>query len=55
MGLYLGAEVCGLSGIAHGLFARGPVELINHFNSLANEELAKILAEKVKVFPNCKA
>ncbi|XP_076333357.1 ubiquinone biosynthesis protein COQ9, mitochondrial isoform X2 [Tachypleus tridentatus] len=38
--LAAGAEQLGLPGVAHGLFPKGGVELINHFYTSSNEELA---------------
>jgi len=41
-----GAEKVGLSGISHGLIGRGPIELVEFFNSSANNELADKLASQ---------
>ncbi|XP_052232393.1 ubiquinone biosynthesis protein COQ9, mitochondrial-like isoform X8 [Dreissena polymorpha] len=45
--LAAGAEVEGLPGVAHGLFPRGGVELIYHFYTDCNKQLAMQLAERV--------
>ena len=36
----VGAEKVGLPCISHGLIGRGPIELVEFFNSSANDELA---------------
>lgn len=39
-----GAEKVGMPGISHGLISRGPIELVEFFNSSANDDLADELA-----------
>ena len=38
-----GARSLGLPGVVHGLFPRGGVELVDHFESLCNQELVEFL------------
>jgi len=39
-----GAEKVGLPGISHSLIGRGPIELVEFFNTSANDELEDELA-----------
>lgn len=40
----LGAENVGMPGTVHGLFPRGPVELVEFFNALANKQLTQFMS-----------
>lgn len=44
-----GAESLGYSGMAHGMFPKGGVELVNHFYASCNTKLQVILEEKVNL------
>lgn len=44
-----GAESLGYSGMAHGMFPKGGVELVNHFYASCNTKLNVILEEKVNL------
>lgn len=44
--LVLGAQDAGLGGMAHGMIADGPAELVRFFMDSANRELASHLAER---------
>jgi len=39
-----GAEKVGMPGVSHGLIGRGPIELVEFFNSSSNDELSDELA-----------
>ncbi|XP_042868289.1 ubiquinone biosynthesis protein COQ9, mitochondrial-like [Penaeus japonicus] len=47
-----GAETLGYSGMAHGMFPKGGVELVNHFYTTCNNRLEELLAAKVKEIEN---
>ena len=44
--LCTGAEKVGMPGVSHGLIDRGPIELVEFFNTSANDELADEMAAK---------
>jgi len=45
----LGAENVGMPGTVHGLFTRGPVELVEFFNTSANEQLTQFMSTEESV------
>ncbi|XP_047468725.1 ubiquinone biosynthesis protein COQ9, mitochondrial-like isoform X2 [Penaeus chinensis] len=47
-----GAETLGYSGMAHGMFPKGGVELVNHFYATCNNKLEENLAAKAKEIEN---
>lgn len=47
-----GAETLGYSGMAHGMFPKGGVELVNHFYATCNNRLEEHLAAKAKEIEN---
>lgn len=47
-----GAETLGYSGMAHGMFPKGGVELVNHFYTTCNNKLEENLAAKAKEIEN---
>ena len=42
-----GAEIEGFPGVAHGLFPRGGIELVNHFYVSSNQSLVEGLKEEI--------
>lgn len=49
-----GAEACGLPTISHGLFQRGPIELINFFYESSNRRLLTAMELEAKSLPSDK-
>lgn len=46
--LHTGAESLGYSGMAHGMFSAGGVDLVNHFYQQCNNKLEDLLSAKAK-------
>jgi len=57
--LVAGCEDLGLDGMAHGIFTRGPAELIDHYNSECNKQLItymeQVIAERGENSPETPA